>query len=130
MNHSTCNFRRRVFALIATAMTIQPLVSAYGAGVNTYGLGGATCKDFLRARTRDPNAEALFFFWAQGYLTAANVSRQMEGKRLIDLAPIGMQEAGAKGFILDTCRNHPDFFYVMSVETLLVSLRVTQDIRD
>jgi hypothetical protein len=46
-------------------------------GVN-FGVGGHMCATFAKLRAKSPDAEPLFFTWAEGFLTAWNMASEKQ----------------------------------------------------
>jgi hypothetical protein len=119
---SSINERRRVGAVVTlllllagSSATAEP---AMGAGVGTY-----SCKEFTRASAGDEARELLYFSWAQGWMTAWNLSQMQVGKPARDLSapPIPDQRA----FLAKWCASHPSELYMKGVYELYLTLSST-----
>ena len=112
--------RARNIAVRAAAAAILCSVSSHGFGQG-YGPGMQSCGEFSRLYATNPTAtEDVFYTWAQGFMSALNLSfvSTTGAYRFID--PDGM--AGYKLRLRSYCDANPPSQYVQAVMDLYNSL--------
>ena len=92
------------------------------------GPGANSCTLFMDLYRVDPEIhETLFFAWAKGFMSGMNaVALRVEGK-IIDLRPIGYDDAQQKRFLRSYCNEYPLRPYLLGVFALMTELRNASD---
>jgi hypothetical protein len=96
---------------------------AHAEPLSAMGIGATTCGEFATKYKKQPEAiETLYFTWAQGFLTGANVSRLAAKQPARDLNSKPLSEQ--KAYLRSYCDSHPLSEYFLAVLSLLQSLTV------
>jgi hypothetical protein len=85
------------------------------------GVGVTPCSEFNQSREK-PEIEAMFFSWAEGYLTGWNIGLPEESQKHVDLSLMPRSEQ--MEFLRKWCEANPSKRYVDGATTLLIRLRV------
>ncbi len=88
---------------------------AVGMGVGTY-----TCAEFTRVTHADASRAVLYFSWAQGWMTAWNLSQMDQSKPWRDLR--GLTIDGYETSVRAYCAKNPDKTFLYAVWDLYGSL--------
>jgi hypothetical protein len=106
---------------ICGAVALPPLTPAAAGPAVGEGVGTYACSEFLKASAADPSREALYFSWAQGWMTGWNLTRLQAKKPGMDLAgqTIDQQQALLQAY----CIAHPTALYMEAVYRLYFSLK-------
>lgn len=92
---------------------------------NMKGAGVRSCAQFATDYKKSPNiAEAMYFEWAQGFMSGLNVAHNADKTPLRDLDGIARVEQ--EGFIRTYCDSHPLKEYLWAVHALFFELPVLQ----
>jgi hypothetical protein len=103
--------------IIALAMILTATVANAQQQMVLRGFGASSCSEFAQAYREDPTTvEGLYFTWAQGYMSGANVA----GRVLRDLA--GRSLENQEAHIRSYCDNHPLSSYAEAVLSLYGTL--------
>jgi hypothetical protein len=96
--------------------------SVPSSGVLVQGPGTETCAEVAQYYRQDPKlAKALFFSWAQGFLSGVNMSS------LPVTANVGaMTVENQEAYLREYCETHPLMHYVEAVMALYTSLPKSQ----
>lgn len=120
------NIKTRYLAAIAVAML---MTAGTAAAINVAGPGGYSCGKFMVDTEVSERASAIYFSWAQGYLTGLNI-KYAQSPNAVDLTDIDGQQYWLKNY----CKENSLDFYIKAVTKLWIELRVKQklepDIRD
>ena len=78
------------------------------------GVGLTPCTDFNKMSKGKPSTEIVFYSWAQGFISAANRSRLMQGGDSANVAAMTFEEQ--TGRLRAYCKAHPleDFMYAVA----------------
>jgi hypothetical protein len=87
------------------------------------GVGVSPCSEFTRVREK-PEFEALFFTWAQGFLTGWNMGAPDDSGFSVDMSGLSRDEQ--KQFIRDYCEANPTNRYLQGVTALMSRLRTAK----
>jgi hypothetical protein len=110
----------KVLATCAALIATTSILHAQDGDGMGRGVGYSSCALYAKRYAEDPKmADFLFFTWAQGYMTAANVALAAAGNRYHDLGgSIDDQEAHLRRY----CSSHPTASYNDAVLDLYASL--------
>jgi len=110
--------RRTLGCGIALFVFLALPFSAKGAVYET-GAGSQTCAQFAKSYSADPAMEAVYFYWAQGWLGGVNSAETMvRGRKrvLTDLSSMPMDEQML--IVRQYCNDHPLADYAQAVAFL------------
>jgi len=97
--------------------------AAHGQNNQKAGAGASTCGEFGQYYRKQPDFfEAIYFSWAQGYMSGFNAHRQAQGKPMFDLLPPNMKSKEQESFIRDYCDTHPLAPYSQAVISLYLEI--------
>jgi hypothetical protein len=105
-------------AVAKPAPAMKPTLAdrdAAGGGVGIY-----PCAEFTKAR-ETPDLEALFFTWAQGFLTGWNMGVSDDTGLSVELSKLSRDEQ--KQFIREYCEANPTKRYLQGVIALMAKLK-------
>jgi hypothetical protein len=106
--------RAIVWCSIITASLLAPATRA-GEKWASVGAGVTTCAKYGHFIKQYPDS-SLYFFWAQGYLSALNVHMKLTGQPFTDYKAISTDEQ--ERVVMSYCDKHPLALYVDAVEFL------------
>jgi hypothetical protein len=107
-------------------ITISLLLVAIpvSAQVPTYGFGSAKCEIFLRdIKLRGDVGEGMYFSWAQGFVTAANMMSYVMRKDAVKNFTAKFDRVQQQTFLREECQKNPSQEFVTVVWKLLDKLR-------
>ena len=88
------------------------------------GMGSQTCEAFTRERAEEPDSEALFYEWAEGYMTGSNVTILATGRSAYrDLSGDSSDQMSR---IRAFCETHPSSRFVDAVMDVYTHLPIAQ----
>ena len=90
------------------------------------GFGARSCAVFANDLKETNMIEAVYFTWAQGYMTGLNMGLLAIGNETTDLLPLGFDTDRQQGFIRRFCDQHPLKSYSEAVDDLFVTMREKQ----
>ena len=110
----------RIFAIavIGASLTVQAVPAR--SEDESFGVGGHLCATFAGLRAKSPEAEPLFFTWAQGFMVAWNVASE---KPILKVDTTAMTREKQRKFLIDYCEIHPTDMYAKAVMALLAKLK-------
>jgi hypothetical protein len=117
---------RRLVVSTLICSTLQ--VSAQEVGAPAYGFGSAKCSAFLGdVQRRGEMAEAIYFSWAQGFITAVNAVSGNRGmiRNFTSKVTRVEQQALLKTF----CQKNPDQSFSSAVFALVDHLRAAEGLK-
>lgn len=95
--------------------------TAAQAGYSSMGVGTATCAQFAQQFTKNPSlAEAMFFSWAQGYMSGLNELYWRQTHRTKNMQSITLVDQKAR--LRTYCAEHPSAIFMTAVTTLFLSM--------
>ena len=111
-----------VLRMLAIAACLVGFTAAAGAEpLTTSGIGVASCeklaKDMKPEEGFSNTANALIFYWVQGYMSAANMALLEGDSQFVDLSL--MDEKKLLSLIYDFCRNNPDKKPISLIDKLI-----------
>ena len=112
--------RSIALALAFTAALATPALAGDHSADDQMGVGLTPCTDFLKMAQKAPVNEIIFYSWAQGFISAANRSRLMQGGDSVNVGAIS-QEAQRRQ-LRTYCRAHPLTEYMFAVADLINSM--------
>jgi hypothetical protein len=89
---------------------------ASGEGVGTY-----SCGEYTAATRGTPSREALYFSWAQGWMTGWNMAQMDVSRPTADLKSRSMEDEQV--FLRTYCQLHPKALYMAAVYRLYFSIK-------
>jgi hypothetical protein len=102
----------------ASAQTKLSDLQAVGGGVGIY-----PCSEFTKA-LENPDLEAVFFTWAEGFLTGWNMGLPNDSGFRVDMSGLSRDEQ--KQFMRNYCKASPTKRYLEGVTALMSRLRTTK----
>jgi hypothetical protein len=109
---------RAVTRQAASAQTKLSDLQAVGGGVGIY-----PCSEFTKA-LENPDLEAVFFTWAEGFLTGWNMGLPNDSGFRVDMSGLSRDEQ--KRFMRNYCKASPTKRYLEGVTALMSRLRTTK----
>lgn len=115
--------RLALLAAVLGPLALAPHANAQ-AQIAFMGAGTQSCAVFGQQYQKNPQlAEAVYFSWAQGYMSAVNYFAGSAQKFPLNLAPVGWPVPNQEAFIRDYCAGHPLDDYTMAVLKLMGRLK-------
>jgi hypothetical protein len=111
--------RLPAIAAIAAVLLIAQVAPAQCED-ESFGVGGHLCATFMTLRAKSPDAEPLFFSWAQGFLTAWNMASE---KPILKVDTTAMTRNEQRKFLIEYCEVHSTDMYLKAVAALLAKLK-------
>jgi hypothetical protein len=102
----------------ASAKTKLSDLQAVAGGVGIY-----PCSEFTKA-LENPDLEAVFFTWAEGFLTGWNMGFPNDSDFSVDMSGLSRDEQ--KQFMRNYCKANPTKRYLEGVTALMSRLRTTK----
>ena len=104
--------RKTSIALALAATLATPALASEHA--EEMGVGLTPCADFTKMSKGKPATEMIFYSWAQGFISAANRSRLMQGGDSANVAALTFEQQ--TGQLRAYCKTHPlqDFMYAVA----------------
>ena len=117
--------RRLILSTMAGLLALAVgSVASPGYAWDMAGVGGRSCAQFGQDYQRAPRmADAFYFSWAQGYMTAFDSFWEMAKHPPVDLLPQALPVQAQREFIRDWCAGHPLDQYNLAVLKLIETLR-------
>jgi hypothetical protein len=109
-----------VLVVVFLALGVSPVLSENRAMADAAGAGTETCGQFAAHYKLDPDLEATYFFWAQGFMTGMNVVLTGAGKPVRNLRAKSIE--AQQRHIRSYCDQHPLSDYGHAVVDLFFSL--------
>jgi hypothetical protein len=110
--------RRLVLAAIYALLSLDPAGAAEPNGIVAQGSGTETCAEVVALYRQDPKqAKTLFFTWAQGFLSGANIAGSLP---IADVRAMTIENQEA--YLRRYCDMHPQSHYVEGVMSLYTAL--------
>jgi hypothetical protein len=110
----------RIFGMLAVTAALMAQASPALSEDESFGVGGHLCATFAKFRARSPDAEPLFFTWAQGFMTAWNAASE-KGVLKVDVTVLSRSEQ--REFLITYCGIHPTDMYLQAVSALLAKMK-------
>ena len=105
-------------AIVLTALGTASPCAAEDQRAALMGAGATPCAGYSEAfRQSGMDAEAVFFSWAQGFMSALNLIRMERKEPLYDLSAVSVPEQGAR--LRKLCADKPLVPYAYAVEDLM-----------
>jgi hypothetical protein len=108
------------FAIVVTGVALTVHVAPARSEEESFGVGGHLCTAFAGFRAKSPDAEPLFFTWAQGFMVAWNMASE---KPVLKVDTTAMTLDKQRKFLIDYCEIHPTDMYLQAVTALLAKLK-------
>jgi hypothetical protein len=116
---------------LLSASTIIALSLASGSAASAEkdtvitGIGAASCGKFATAfKENSAKSEALYFSWAQGFMSSINFNRKMQNGTPIDFS--AMPPAAQFSWIRSYCQKNPMRTYLRATTELFLALEQSQ----
>jgi hypothetical protein len=110
----------RILAIVLLSAALSAKFEPVRSEEVNFGVGGHICATFTKLRAKSPDAEPLFFSWAEGFLTAWNMASE---KQVLKVDTTVMTRNEQRKFLVDYCEIHPANMYLEGVTALLAKLR-------
>jgi hypothetical protein len=113
------------FLLIA--LWSVPAVAQSQAAAPSYGFGSGKCSSYLSdVKQRGETAKALYFSWAQGFITATNGLLQKSNLPAITNFTAKIANPAQQELLDQLCKAEPDMDFSAAVIQLLDKLRIAE----
>ena len=106
---------KTLLALALAATLATPVLA--GEHAEEMGVGLTPCADFTEMSKGNPGTEIIFYSWAQGFISAANRSRLMQGGDSANVAALTFEQQ--TGQLRAYCKAHPLQEYMYAVADLI-----------
>ena len=103
--------------LITLALAATLATPALAEHAEEMGVGLSPCADFTKMSKGNPATELMFYSWAQGFISAANRSRLMQGGDSANVAAMSSDEQTSR--LRSYCKAHPLEEYMYAVADLI-----------
>ncbi len=114
--------RRRTLSLISSTAVLFAATTGHADPTLKVGAGVRSCAQFRRDYQANPElVEALYFTWAQGYLSGASLFSS-DGEPTVDLLPEGHTEQSQREYLREFCQKKPLSPFSEGVATLFLEL--------
>jgi hypothetical protein len=90
---------------LALELALLTTTPALAVGEDQMGVGLSPCAEFAKLSKRSPANEMIFYSWAQGFISAANFSRLMQGGDSVNVSATSQEEQRRQ--LRDFCNTHP-----------------------
>lgn len=110
----------RILWILALSTTLITQALPALAEDDSFGVGGHLCATFAKFRARSPDAEPLFFTWAQGFMTAWNAASE---KAVLKVDTTVLNRSEQRKFLIVYCDIHPTDMYLQGVTALLAKMK-------
>jgi hypothetical protein len=110
--------------IIALAMILTASAANAQEAFASMGVGSQSCGQFAQHYQQDVDSELYYFSWAQGFMTAANISLMRDQHRYRDLA--GRSTIDQRASIRSYCNDHPLSNFADAVIALFITLPVKE----
>jgi hypothetical protein len=103
------------------------VVSGFSSGAQTpppmYGFGASQCATFLNDIRLHPEAKALYFSWAQGFISSANAL--LPGAGVVPNLTASLNEDAQQSALVDICKQNPGEDFSRASIQLLDRIRIS-----
>jgi hypothetical protein len=115
------SYRTRLASLLALGCAVALPVAAHADALLRTGIGLASCAklapDLKVGGGLDHMPNALLFYWAQGYMSAANIHMLNENNDYVDVGAV--DEATITKTVVEFCKANPDKRPVNAIDKFL-----------
>ena len=118
---STNSLRR--YCICAITLLTVSLTSVAGHAASAEGVGVEPCVKVTDDYQEDPSSESLYFAWAEGFMSGANIARRDDDEKAFHSMSFDEQRAYLRAY----CAQNPFEKYVAAVGHLYRDLHTNHD---